>query len=72
MRWLPVLILRPGATVGAIVQHEGFMKTTALRLYGKRDLRLETLTFLKCRRMKSSQRWSLTAWPLFLERGQSG
>ncbi len=30
------------------------MKTTALRLYGKRDLRLETFDLPECRRMKSS------------------
>ncbi len=35
--------------------------TTALRLYGKRDLRPETLPSRRCRTMRSSPGWSLTA-----------
>ncbi len=72
MRWASCPILRPGTTAGAIAQHEVVYEKTALRLYGKRDLRLETFDLPECRRMKSSRRWSPTACASLPERGQSG
>ncbi len=72
MRWASCPDSRPGATVGAIVQHEVVYENNTLRLYGKRDLRLETFDLPEMRRMKSSQRWSLTACASLPGKGQSG
>ena len=49
------------------------MKTTALRLYGKRDLRLETFDLPEMQEDEIlATAGAKQPVPLFLERGQSG